>query len=519
VPAFRTSPLASARRLLALVALTAVALLTAAAPASAGRQVPVGMYNVNNQVMNSASYVYALRFVVDETTTLHRFISGFNLEGSDQLGGRIGYADGKGGTIRARLVAVKPNGEPDMSQVLAEETVGAWQRYQDSKAAYGAPGLTQLLYFNMGGVQLAAGQMYAMTYQNVDGAPSANWFSENSPTVKESVAGPNGTNTLDPGAQGAIAGLDPREAVAWSKDSGQSWVWGRRVGEGSTSGSYGGSASDDDGTRLPWYGWQTAPGAAPQSNQPYYAYKESGSYTLRLKSVPRPTTLTEAGGYAPVGASVGVVTVRNVTTGEVGRTAALGSGLAKGALDHPVTVAPGHTYEISNSGTVLKAEGDSFIQSTFKIGTGAWSIETVGHGYDMAQLYALPHPWYVPGAAAPAPPAQPELPTQVVVNKAAVAVKGKPKAARVARTVRKRVGRIRLVGRATGKRARPGTAVAVQVRRSGHWRTVGRTRLRANGRFVLRRSTRISRGTQRLRLRAVLRGVASSKPVRVSVRR
>jgi hypothetical protein len=365
------------------------------------------MYNVNNQVMNSADYVYALRFVVDENTTLHRFISGFNLEGSDQLGGRTGYADGNGGTIRARLVAVEPNGEPDLSQVLAEETVGAWQRYQESKSAYGAPGLTQLLHFNMGGVQLQAGRMYAMTYQNVDPSPGANWFSENSPTVKESVAGPNGTNTLDPNAPGAIAGLDPREAVAWSKDGGGTWVWGRRAGEGFTSGSYGGSSTGDDGTRLPWYGWQTAPGAAPQSNQPYYAYKESGSYTLRMKSVPKATTLTEAGGYAPAGYSVGVVTVRNVSTGQVGRTATLGGGLVKGGLDSPVKVDAGQTYEISNSGRVLKAEGDSFILSTFKLGSNPWSFETAGHGYDVAQLFALPHPWFASSATQPAPEPEP----------------------------------------------------------------------------------------------------------------
>ncbi len=388
-------------------ALLALALL-AAPTASAQRGVPVGLYNVNNQVMNSSGYVYAIRFVIDENTTIDRFISGFNLEGSDQLGGREGYADGNGGTIRARLVAVRPDGTPDMSQVLAEETVGAVQRYQESKQAYGAPGKTQLLYFNMGGVPVNGGQTYAMTYQNVDSSPAGNWFSENSPTVKESVAGPNGVNTLDPEAPGAIAGLDPREAVAWSRDSGKSWVWGRRAGEGSTPGAYAGSASGDDGTRLPWYGWQTAPGAAPRSNQPYYAYTESGSYTLRLRSVPTSVTLTEAGGYAPVGSSAGVVTVRNLSTGATGRTASLGSGLVRGKLDNPVPVLAGQSYEISNSGRVLKAEGDSFIRSTFKIGTGSWTLETLGQEYDRAQLFTDPHPWTVSGPPAPGPTPTPE---------------------------------------------------------------------------------------------------------------
>src|SRR3954447_746667 len=234
-----------------LVALLAVAGF-AADSSSAYRGVPVGIYNVNNQVMNSPEYVYAIRFVIDEDTSMYRFISGFNLEGSRRVGGRSDYAGGNGGRVLAQLVTVKPNGEPDVSHVLAEETVGASQRYLESKAAYGAPGLTHLLYFNMGGVRLEGGQMYAMTYRNADAAPSDNWFSENSPTVKESVAGPNGVNNLDPNASGAIAGLDPREAVAWSQDDGRSWSWGRHVGEGETPGAYGGSPTTDDGTRLPW---------------------------------------------------------------------------------------------------------------------------------------------------------------------------------------------------------------------------------------------------------------------------
>jgi hypothetical protein len=241
-----------------------------------------------------------------------------------------------------------------------------------------------------------------VTYQNVDPSPSSNWFSENSPTVKESVAGPNGVNNTDPNAPGAIAGLDPREAVCWSQDGGSSWVWGRQVGEGDTPGAYGGSASGDDGTRLPWYGWQSSPTSSPESNQPYYAYEERGSYTLRVNSVPEAVTLREAGAYAPVGASAGVLTVRNLSTGEVGRTGALGSGLVRGTLDNPVAVQAGQSYEISNTGTVMKAEGDSFIRTTFGIGGARWPYSTAGNEKDMAQLYARPT------SSAPQPPPKPQ---------------------------------------------------------------------------------------------------------------
>ena len=395
------------RALFALIVLMSVA----ASPASAARDVPVGMFNVNNQVMNTSSYLYGVRFVPQRQTTLHRFISGFNLEGSDGLGGRNGYADGDGGVIRARLVEIRADGTPDLTRVLAQETVGAWQRYQESKAAFNAPGLNQFLYFNMGGVTLEADRMYAVVYQNVASNPTANWFSENSPTVKESEAGPNGTNTLNPDAPDAIAGLDPREAVAWSKDGGSSWVWGRRAGEGSTPGSYGGSATSDDGTRLPWYGWQTAAGATPQSQQPYYAYTARGSYTLRVGASPRAVTLTQGGGYAPVGASAGVITVRNLSTGVTGRTASLGTGIVKGTLDRSVPVAVGQGYEISNSGTVIKAEGDTFIVSAFGVGSGAWPFTTAGHGADRAELFALPHPFYPDQVVTPPPPPPPPADT------------------------------------------------------------------------------------------------------------
>ena len=84
--------------------LFAVALLCAALPAGGAaasplgqRQIPVGVSNVNDQTFTSERYVYALRFVVDRDTRIHRFFSGFNLEGTTRLGGRPHYAHGNGG--------------------------------------------------------------------------------------------------------------------------------------------------------------------------------------------------------------------------------------------------------------------------------------------------------------------------------------------------------------------------------------------------------------------------------------
>jgi hypothetical protein len=264
-----------------------------------------------------------------------------------------------------------------------------------------------MTYSEFGGARVRADVPYFVTYQNVDPSPRTNFVSLNSPVTSEAAAGPNGRNTLDPDAGGAIAGLDPREAVAWSTDGGLSWGWGRQVGAGSIPGDY--SGSGDDGVRLPWYAWQEVGDGPLRSNQPYYAYSARGSYTLRVRSAPVATTLTEAGGYAPAGSSAGVVTVRNLRTGAVGRTRPLGGGLVKGALTPAVEVAAGDTYEISNSGSVAKAEGDVFLQRMGLIGPGRSPYETLGNEYDRAELFALPHPWFAQ-ASTPAP--DPEPPTE-----------------------------------------------------------------------------------------------------------
>ena len=126
-----------------------------------------------------------------------------------------------------------------------------------------------MTYSNFGGVSIPADIPHFLIYQNVSPNPRENFVSLNSPVLNEAAAGPNGRNTLDRNAPGAVAGLDPREAVAWSTDGGVSWGWGRQVGAGSVPGDY--SGSGDDGVRLPWYAWQEQNGAPLQSNQPYYA--------------------------------------------------------------------------------------------------------------------------------------------------------------------------------------------------------------------------------------------------------
>ena len=183
-----------------------------------------------------------------------------------------------------------------------------------------------------------------------------------------------------------MAGLDPREAVAWSADAGRHWTWGRKVGP------YYGETSGDDGTRLPWYGYQTSALAPYTPVQPYYNYWEQCSgCTLKLSGAPQAVTLTKAGGYAPAGNSVGVVTVKNLRTGQTGATPELGGGMAVGPLSPPVAIAAGDSYTVRAAGTVYKNPADQMIRSTFGIGGPLFPF-TTGGSPDRAEVFALPHP-------------------------------------------------------------------------------------------------------------------------------
>jgi len=395
-------------------------------PVNAGKKrrlgFPWGAYNVNNTPIMDGEHIYAIRWVPDEAITLHRFISGFNLEGvaegpeeikGESYGGKgrdngkkgKGYGDGDGGIIYARLVTCRANGEPNLSNVLAEEEVNAVTRYEESHAEYGiaAGKLTQLLFMNFGGAALKADQMYAVVYGNASPDPLKNWFSVNSPVVHEDEAGPNGENTLlkypEPDVM-PIFGLDPREACAWRPGADEDWVWGAAVGgpDGLLSGYYDGIGAGEDGVRLPWYGYQQTAEGPTKAVQPYYAYEVTGSYTLRCKNVAIGGTITHAGGYVKTGENAGIVTVKNVQTGQTGSVdlSAAGSGIVYDELDSPVDRDPGDTVLISCTGKVCLLQADSFIDATFGVGdeNGEFPITTDGEENNVAQLFVLPWLYY-----------------------------------------------------------------------------------------------------------------------------
>jgi hypothetical protein len=211
--------------------------------------------------------------------------------------------------------------------------------------------------------------------------------------------------------------------------------------------------------------------------------------------------------------------VTNTRTGESGRTISLGSGIRRAPLDRPVTVEPGDTYEITNSGTAYRAEADMFIQGVFGVGGGAYPFTTEGYGPDRAELFALPHPFY--GAqAAGAPPPGPsrgvaDVERTTIILRASV--RSPRRLVRASRS-RRKVRRLRARGAVLGAEARRARRVAVQVRRYGRWDVVDRGRVRAGGRFSLRGRVVLAARTKRVRLRALVAGVGRSPVVRVRVR-
>ncbi|HEX6754259.1 MAG TPA: hypothetical protein VF093_11830, partial [Solirubrobacterales bacterium] len=201
--------------------------------------------------------------------------------------------------------------------------------------------------------------------------------------------------------------------------------------------------------------------------------------------------------------SAGVLTVRNLSTGVTGRTASLGSGLVRGKLDNPVPVQAGQSYEISNSGRVLKAEGDSFVESTFGVGTGSWAVETLGQEFDRAQLFTAGSPDV---AAA----------TPVVVRRVTIKIPARAGKSSAASHRKKRAGRLRFFGRVAGP-ARVGARVFIQVRDRRNWRRVGSTKVGVNGRIRFHRWTKLRTTGAKPRARAMVQGIGRSRSARVAI--
>jgi hypothetical protein len=249
---------------------------------------PDGFGDVNNAEVAAGTDFAGFSFVPNATGTYHRLLADLNMEGVDTNSkgeaapseirnpggtGRSGYGNGNGGTVLYQIVPGKPGGGPDLTTVIATETINAVDRYEESKAFFASYGLdltkpNQMLFWNVN-AELEGDQVYYALFWNVHPEPAANFFSVNFPTCSIEAAGPHRLFTTDKFASGAMGGLDPREHGVWSIDSGDHVWTGEKIGGDTLAqgidppravhlkGCYSGFSEleTDQKVRLPMYGW------------------------------------------------------------------------------------------------------------------------------------------------------------------------------------------------------------------------------------------------------------------------
>lgn len=362
-------------------------------PGGTNRYIPVSPAGYLGQFnLSSSKYIMGFRFVLDKDTTIDRWYFAINGEGASCVGGRTGYGSGNGGTHFGRIVEADPATGLPMSTVLASESVNGCTAHNRSKSEFGLNTTHQIHFVQFSPLALKAGKLYAFLLSNTDPSPGnggssggGNHMSPNMNFAKLADLGPNGQNTLDAKAPGAVSGLDPRETTMWSKDSGASWLFGDKVGWYDVGNGEG---------KMWTVGYRVAGGESVAHGWPAMNWPDQAKSSITYRNVPKDTVLTDAGGASFSGA-VGVVTVKNDKTGVSASTPSLGSGLPVGKLSQPVPVKAGESYTVSNSGVVDNGSGGAGQGRVFGIGSRLpWIITKNSGSSDVPQLFALPHPYY-----------------------------------------------------------------------------------------------------------------------------
>ncbi|MGD9526939.1 hypothetical protein [Pseudonocardia sp.] len=336
--------------------------------------------------LSSSDYGIARRFVLPQDVTIDRWYFAVNGEGSECVGGRDGYGSGDGGTWLGSIVTVDPATGLPTDDVLASEQVNACVAYERAGREFGLSNRHQAQYVQFPPLALKADTLYAFVLRNVDSSPGdgggdsvGNHMSPNLDVARLAEMGPNGRNTLDPRATGAVYGVDPRETTMWTGDAGQTWEFGSDIGWYRLGKDRGG-----------WWpsGYRIAGGDNVAHGWAYMNWPDDESASVTLTAA-ADGVLVEAGG-ASDNENVGVITVENDQTGASGRTTDLGPGLVSGTLDHPVQVLRGQQYTVSNSGEVDIGSGDPWgrVFNTPEPGADASTCPDCAEPTDRPMLYA-----------------------------------------------------------------------------------------------------------------------------------
>lgn len=322
-----------------------------------------------NIALDRADRWVMLRHVAERSGHLTKLYLHVKVEGSANCPhkGRPGYAAGTTGRWLATTHPVRPDGQPDLSRVLAADEVVPCERHRSESLDLGL------------GFAVTAGQELATVIRNVDPDSATNFASVNFLYRKTGVLGANGRNERSPAALDRFYGLDPRETVGYSTDAGRTWsVPGGPYGILSGSTSF-----------IPTYLHEYADGT--RSGQPYYSSAAiSGPLAMVWPRAPHAWRIGALGAYTSGG---GAADVRLIVDGvERGRAHLSGTGALRVPIA-PVEVPAGATVRVetiagSNGLALRKGYGDAVWAGLMGLGTSYhWYLE--GDPQKAAPVYPL----------------------------------------------------------------------------------------------------------------------------------
>ena len=260
----------------------------------------------------------ALRFVPARSGTLARLELRARLDRTPCATGVAGYASGTSGQLRATLHAVRADGTPQLGSTLATDLFTPCSRFSSGAVTVNL------------NAAVTDGREYALVVRNADADPAANFFSLSFLRSHGALAGANGRNERDSSALDADYGLDPRELVGWSTDSGAGWAL-----PGGPAGA----------VYVPAYVLDYADGA--RGGQPYYYTTVlTGTATMVYPTLPVQWRISELGASA---SGAGSATVSLSVDGVLKASAVLtGSGMLRAPIP-PVVVSPGSTVRLTTT--------------------------------------------------------------------------------------------------------------------------------------------------------------------------
>lgn len=347
--------------------------LALAAPVAAGD-------SAGNIALNGGGTRVLVRWVARRSGTLAALHLRIQANGARcRLNGQTEYGRGDGGTWRITTFPVLADGRPDTSRPLENS------HFRPCTAPLDVVDVRQGIARIAMRLPVERGSEYATVVRNEDPDPSLNYTSTNFLFTERGILGANGRNERDPRASDAYYGLDPRELVGYSTDSGRTWLL-----PGGPYGTTGGRSF------LPTYLQEYAGGQI--TGQPYY-YATDPTNTPRsmvFSNIRLPWTIRGLGAYTPT-RSTGTLTLA-IDGHSTAHVSVSGTGMLRASIP-PATVRPGQTVSVTAKGLTLKnivADSAWGRLTRMQLPTTPWHIQGEMDFSKAAPVYPLPRPPVAP---------------------------------------------------------------------------------------------------------------------------